>query len=164
MRIPLAPPGYRTAHVQDLSWSEDGKAKAVAVEFRTTSGNEPLYVIYRLEPDWGIEEASQGRVRFTNLLGFYPWPDAAMTDISHHSHLLATTPAPATLLLDDQEVASQRYVTNEIAVDVAFLADASLSVARPSSTLAPPVLASRPYESFRLQSPPAGSESHPPDV
>ena len=161
MRIPIAPPGYRTAHVQDLSWSEDGKAKAVAVEFRTTSGNEPLYVIYRLEPDWGIEVASQGRVRFTNLLGFYPWPDAAMTDIGHHSHLLATTPTPATLLLDDQEVASQRYVTKEIVVDVALLTDGSLTMARPASTLEAPALASRPYESFRLQSPPVGGRISP---
>jgi hypothetical protein len=62
MRIPLAPSDYRTARVHDLSWGEDRKVKAVAVEFRTISGDEPLYVDYRLEPDWVIgEAASQGR-------------------------------------------------------------------------------------------------------
>lgn len=150
MRIPLTPPGYRAAHIQDLSWSEDGKAKAVAVEFRTTSGDEPLYVVYRLEPDWVIEEAdSQGRARFSNLLGFYPWPDSEMTDIRHHSHLKTMTPTSGTLLFDGQEVGSQRYVTREIVVDVAFLCGASLTVARPAITVELPALASVSYESLR---------------
>lgn len=154
MRIPLAPPGYRPAHVQDLSWSEDGKAKAVAVEFRTISGNEPLFAIYRLEPDWVIEEAaSQGPARFSNLLGFYPWPDAAMTEIRNHAHLKTTTPTAGTLLFDGQEVESHRYVASEIVVDVAFLADASLTVARASSALELPALASEPYESVRTPQP-----------
>lgn len=159
MRIPLAPPGYSSARVQDLSWSEDRKTKAVAVEFRTVTSNEPLYVTYRLEPDWVFEEAAFiGRYRFSNLLGFYPWPDPAMGDVRYYSHLKDTSPIPGTLTLDGQVMETQRYVTDEIVVDVAFLANVSLSVARPHNTMDLPALTSEPYESLRPEIPLSSGE------
>ena len=159
MRIPIAPSGYISARVQDLSWSEDGKTKAVAVEFRTVRSNESLYVVYRLEPDWVIEDAvDMGQVRFSNLLHFYPWPDAAMADVRNVSHLKGARPIPGTLTFDGQELETQRYATREVVVDVAILPGASLSVARPLGVLEPPALASEPYESFRPEMPAASGE------
>jgi hypothetical protein len=155
MRIPLAPPGYKRVHVQDLSWSEDRKTKAVAVEFRTLTSNEPLYVTYRLEPDWTIEDAAfLSRYRFSNLLGFYPWPDPAMADIRNHVHLKSTPPTPGSLTFDGQELETQRYAAGGIVVDVAFLPNVSLTVARPRNALALPALTSEPYESLRPEIPP----------
>ncbi|HEX8079668.1 MAG TPA: hypothetical protein VF557_05625 [Jatrophihabitans sp.] len=142
--------------MQDLSWSEDRKTKAVAVEFRTVSTSEPLYVTYRLEPEGVIEEAAfLGRYRFSNLLGFYPWPDPAMRDVRYYSRLENTNPTPATLTFDGQELDTQRYVTSEIVVDVAFFTDVSLAVARPPSPLDLPALTSAPYESLRPELPAA---------
>jgi hypothetical protein len=159
MRIPAAPPGYRVASAQDLSWSEDRRTKAVAVEFRTIASNEPLYVTYRLEPDWVIEEAADiGRARFSNLLQFYPWPDPAMSDVRNLAHLTRAVPTPGTLTFDGQQPSTQRYLTSEIVVDIAFLLNASISVARPPSALELPALTSEPYESFRPEIPPATGE------
>jgi hypothetical protein len=159
MRIPVAPPGYIGARVQDLSWGEDRKTKAVAVEFRTAASNEPLYVSYRLEPDWVIEDAAgMGHVRFSNLLGFYPWPDPAMADVHNHSHLRNTTPVAGTLTFDGHEVHTQRYVASEVVVDVAFFPNASVSMARPLSAVELPALTSAPYESFRSEILPPNEE------
>jgi hypothetical protein len=84
------------------------------------------------------------------LLSFYPWPNAAMADTRNHSHLKTTVPLPGTLRFDGQEVGAQRYVTSEIVVHIAFLANASLAVARPGSAVDLPALTSVPYESSRL--------------
>jgi hypothetical protein len=69
--------------VQDLSWSEDAKAKAkaVAVEFRNDLGQRAAVCDLPPRTRLVIEKAaSQGPARFSNLLGFYPWPDTATTD------------------------------------------------------------------------------------
>ena len=154
MRIPIAPAGYRSVRVQDLSWSEDRKTKAVAVEFRTVDSDEPLYVNYRLEPDMTAEDAAfLSRYRFSNLLNFYPWPDPTMADIRNHAHLKNTTPVPGTVMFDGQELHTQRYVSGEIVVDVVFLPNVSLAVARPLRTVALPALTSEPYESLRPELP-----------
>jgi hypothetical protein len=159
MRIPLTPPGYLRASVQDLGWGEDRKTKAVAVEFRTVASNEPLYVTYRQERDWTTEEAADiGRAQFSNLLQFYPWPNPAMSDIRNLAHLTRAVPTPGTLTFDGQQLSTQRYVTSEIVVDIAFLPNASVSVARQPSALELPALTSEPYESFRREVPLATGE------
>lgn len=155
MRIPIAPPGYIRVRVQDLSWGEDRKTKAVAVEFRTVASDEPLYINYRLEPDMTVEEAAfLSRYRFSNLLGFYPWPDPAMGDLRSYSHLKDTTPIPGTVSFDGQELQTERYVAGVIVVAVAFFANVSLAVARPPSALDLPALSSQDYESLRPELPP----------
>jgi hypothetical protein len=49
---------------------------------------------------------------------------------------------------DGQPVGSQRYVSGDVVVDMVFLADASLGVARPAYA-ALPDLGTEPYESLR---------------
>ncbi len=156
MRIPIAPSGYTRVQVQDLSWSEDRRAKAVTVEFRTVDSNEPLFINYRLEPDITIEEAEfLSWYRFSNLLDAYPWPDPAMGDVPYDSPLGDTAPTPGTLTFDGQELRTQRYIAGEIVVDVAFLTNACLAVARPLYAMALPALTSEPYESLRPELPAA---------
>jgi hypothetical protein len=112
-----------------------------------------------MEPDMTIEEAAfLSRYRFSNLLGFYPWPDPAMGDVRYYSRLKDTTPVSGTLTFDGQELHTQRYTAGEVVVDVAFFSNASLAVARPASALELPTLTSEPYESFRAEIPPPSGE------
>ena len=158
MRIPVVPPGYVIASVQDLSWDEDRRTKAVAVSLRDPAG-DPLFVIYRLEPQWVFEDAVEmGQARCLNLLRFYPWPEPGQPeDTSLQADVAHATAVVGALRFDGQPVDSQRYVSHGVVVDMVFFADASLGVARPrGATL--PNLHTEPYESFGAEIPPTDGE------
>lgn len=153
MRIPLAPPGYRVDTVRDKSWDEHRRTKAVAVTFRTSTG-DALFTIYRLEPEWVLAGADEmGAARCLELLRFYPWPPPGRPE----DRLLQADAIPAravtgALRLDGELVRSQRYVSGAIVVDLVFLAGASLGVARPVGAPLPD-LQTGPYESLRPELP-----------
>jgi hypothetical protein len=150
MRIPLAPPGYRVDTVQDLSWDEQRRTKAVAVTFRTPTG-DPLFVIYRLEPEWVLDENTDemGRARCLNLLRFYPWAAPGRPEDSLlQADVVQARAVTEALRFDGQPVDSQRYASGDVVVDMVFLTDASLGVARPAHAVLPD-LQTEPYESLR---------------
>lgn len=153
MRIPLAPPGYRVDRVRDKSWDEQRRTKAVAVTFRTPIG-EPLYVLYRLEPEWVLESADEmGSIHCLNLLQSYPWtqpgsPQPASLQVEDPRGIRVTN----ALRIDGQPVNSRRYVVHGVVVDMVFLPGLSIGIARPDST-ALPDLQTEPYESLRPELP-----------
>lgn len=158
MRLPIAPAGYIVASVQDLSWDEDRRTKAAAVTFRDPAG-EPLFVIYRLEPQWVFEDAVEmGQARCLNLLRFYPWPEPGRPeDTSLQADAANATAVVRALRFDGQPVDSQRYVSHGVVVDMVFFVEASVGVARPASATLPD-LQTEPYETFRPDIPPPSGE------
>ncbi|HST46952.1 hypothetical protein [Jatrophihabitans sp.] len=153
VRTPLAPPGYRLDSVRDKSWDERRRTKAVAVTFRTSTG-DPLFVIYRLEPEWVLEDAAEmSSIHCLNLLQFYPWsqpespqPARLQADLSQEAVV------PNALRIDGQPVNSYRFVVHDVVVDMVFLPGISIGIARPANA-ALPDLQTGPYESLRPELP-----------